>query len=186
MDFSFGSVILIFLIAGFAWLIWAYNGFIRRKNAMREAWSGIDVQLKRRHNLIPNLVETVKGYAGHEQQTLDSLTKLRAGVSDRNDVAKVASHENMLSRALGSIFAVSENYPDLKANSTFLELQQQLAETEEQVQLARRYYNGAVRDWNIMGESFPSNLIASGFRFHIAEFFEINLATERAVPQVNF
>ena len=89
MDFSFGSVILILLIAGFAWLIWAYNGFIRLKNAVREAWSGIDVQLKRRHNLIPNLVETVKGYAGHEQQTLDSLTELRAGVSDRNDVAKV-------------------------------------------------------------------------------------------------
>ena len=107
-------------------------------------------------------------------------------MSDRNDVAKVASHENMLSRALGSIFAVSENYPDLKANSTFLELQQQLAETEEQVQLARRYYNGAVRDWNIMVESFPSNLIALGFRFQIAEFFEIDLATERAVPQVNF
>ena len=120
MDFSFGSVVPIFLIVGFAWLIWSYNRFIRRKNAMREAWSGIDVQLKRRHNLIPNLVKTVKAYAGHEQQTLDSLTELRAGVSDRNDVAKVASHENMLSRALGGIFAVSENYPELKANSTFL------------------------------------------------------------------
>ena len=186
MEFSFGGVVLIVLIVATVWFIVTYNRFIQRKNGVREAWSGIDVQLKRRHNLIPNVVETVKGYATHEQSTLNTLTELRAGAADDRDVAKVAAHESILSRALGNIFAVAENYPDLKANATFLDLQQKLSETEEQVQLARRYYNGTVRDWNIMVESFPSNLIASIFRFRLAEFFEIELATERAVPQVKF
>jgi len=186
MDFSLGSIFLIALVITFAWFIWTYNRFIKDKNAVRESWSGIDVQLKRRHNLIPNLVETVKGYAGHEKQTLDSLTELRAGARDSGDVAKVAQHENLLTKAFANVFAVAENYPDLKANTNFLDLQQQIAQTEDQIQMARRYYNGTVRDWNILVESFPSNLIASIFKFRIAQFFELEIAAERAVPEVAF
>ncbi len=180
-----GSLLAIVVLIG-GWLIWTYNRFIRRKNNVREAWSGIDVQLKRRHNLIPNLIETVKGYLGHEQDTLDTLTRIRTGTGDESSVAQVAQQENMLSKALGNVLAVAEGYPDLKASTNFLDLQQQLHEAEDQVQLSRRYYNGTVRDWNIMVESFPSNLIASAFGFRIAEFFEIELATERAVPKVEF
>ncbi|MEK9785285.1 MAG: LemA family protein [Gammaproteobacteria bacterium] len=186
MEFSLGNIILGLLVLAVVWFILTYNRFIKNKNAVRESWSGIDVQLKRRHNLIPNLVETVKGYAGHEQKTLDSLTALRAGANDRGNVAKVAKHENLLTKALANVFAVAENYPDLKANTNFLDLQQQITQIEDHLQLARRYYNGTVRDWNILVESFPSNLIASIFRFRIAEFFEIEIATERAVPQVQF
>ncbi len=180
-----GSLLAIVVLIG-GWLIWTYNRFIRRKNNVREAWSGIDVQLKRRHNLIPNLIETVKGYLGHEQDTLDTLTRIRTGTGDESSVAQVVQQENMLSKALGNVLAVAEGYPDLKASTNFLDLQQKLHETEDQVQLSRRYYNGTVRDWNIMVESFPSNLIASAFGFRIAEFFEIELATERAVPKVEF
>ena len=170
MEVSIFGVVLILLIVIAAWLIWTYNRFIRHKNNVREAWSGIDVQLKRRHNLIPNVIEAVKGYMGHEQGTLDSLTRLRTGTDTRESVSKIAQHESDLSRAIGGILAVAEGYPDLKANAGFLDLQQKLHETEEQVQLARRYYNGTVRDWNVMVESFPSTLIAGIFRFQLAEF----------------
>jgi len=180
------SIVLTALILVAVWLVWTYNRFIRHKNNVREAWSGIDVQLKRRHNLIPNVIETVKGYMGHEQGTLDSLTRLRTGADDEKSVSKIAQHESSLSRVIGNILAVAEGYPDLKASAGFLDLQQKLHETEEQVQLARRYYNGTVRDWNVLVESFPSNLVASIFRFELAEYFEIELATERAVPKVNF
>ncbi len=186
MEISVGGIMLAVLVLVGGWLIWTYNRFIRRKNNVREAWSGIDVQLKRRHNLIPNLIEAVKGYLGHEQDTLDTLTRIRTGTGDESSVAQVAQQENMLSKALGNVLAVAEGYPDLKASTNFLDLQQKLHETEDQVQLSRRYYNGTVRDWNIMVESFPSNLIASAFGFRIAEFFEIELATERAVPKVEF
>ena len=182
------SIVLAALILVAVWLVWTYNRFIRHKNNVREAWSGIDVQLKRRHNLIPNVIETVKGYLTHEQDTLDSLTRLRTGTGNGNgeSVSKIAKHESNLSKALGGILAVAEGYPDLKANTGFLDLQQKLHETEEQVQLARRYYNGTVRDWNVLVESFPSNLIAGIFRFELAEYFEIELATERALPKVDF
>ena len=186
IDYGGGGIMLAVLVLVGGWLIWTYNRFIRRKNNVREAWSGIDVQLKRRHNLIPNLIEAVKGYLGHEQDTLDTLTRIRTGTGDESSVAQVAQQENMLSKALGNVLAVAEGYPDLKASTNFLDLQQKLHETEDQVQLSRRYYNGTVRDWNIMVESFPSNLIASAFGFRIAEFFEIELATERAVPKVEF
>ena len=186
MEMSIFSIVLVSLILIAAWLVWTYNRFIRHKNNVREAWSGIDVQLKRRHNLIPNVIETVKGYLGHEQGTLDSLTRLRTGADDRGSVSKIAQHESNVSRAIGGILAVAEGYPDLKANTGFLDLQQKLHETEEQVQLARRYYNGTVRDWNVLVESFPSNLIAGIFRFELAEYFEIELATERALPKVDF
>jgi len=183
---SFFGIVLASLVLVAVWLVWTYNRFIRHKNNVREAWSGIDVQLKRRHNLIPNVIETVKGYMGHEQGTLDSLTRLRTGTDDGESVSKIAQQESNISRAIGSVLAVAEGYPDLKANAGFIDLQQKLHETEEQVQLARRYYNGTVRDWNVLVESFPSNLIASIFRFKLAEFFEIELATERAVPKVDF
>jgi len=183
---SFFGIVLASLVLVAVWLVWTYNRFIRHKNNVREAWSGIDVQLKRRHNLIPNVIETVKGYMGHEQGTLDSLTRLRTGTDDRESVSKIAQQESNISRAIGGVLAVAEGYPDLKANAGFIDLQQKLHETEEQVQLARRYYNGTVRDWNVLVESFPSNLIASIFRFKLAEFFEIELATERAVPKVDF
>ena len=186
MELGPGNIILIVVILAVTWLVWIYNRFIRRKNEVREAWSGIDVQLKRRHNLIPNLIETVKGYAGHEQETLDTLTRIRAGTTGERGVTQVAQAETILSKALGNILAVAEGYPDLKASANFLDLQQKLHEVEEQVQLSRRYYNGTVRDWNILVESFPSNLIATSFGFGIAEFFEIELATERAVPEVSF
>ena len=186
LEMSIFSIVLVLLILIAAWLVWTYNRFIRHKNNVREAWSGIDVQLNRRHNLIPNVIATVKGYLGHEQGTLASLTRLRTGADDGGSVSKIAQHESNLSRAIGGILAVAEGYPDLKANTGFLDLQQKLHETEEQVQLARRYYNGTVRDWNVLVESFPSNLIAGIFRFELAEYFEIELATERALPKVDF
>jgi len=186
MDLGFGGIVLFLLILFGGWGVWIYNRFIRHKNNVREAWSGIDVQLKRRHNLIPNVIETVKGYLTHEQDTLDSLTRLRTGTGNGESVSKIAKHESNLSKAIGGILAVAEGYPDLKANTGFLDLQQKLHETEEQVQLARRYYNGTVRDWNVLVEAFPSNLIASIFRFELAEYFEIELATERALPKVDF
>ncbi|HCY13670.1 MAG TPA: hypothetical protein DG414_07515 [Gammaproteobacteria bacterium] len=186
MDIGAGSIVLVIAILVVAWVIWLYNRFIRGKNEVREAWSGIDVQLKRRHNLIPNLVETVKGYSSHERETLDELTRTRTGRAGDTSVAETAREETLISQALGNLLAVAENYPDLKASDNFLDLQNKLHEVEEQIQLSRRYYNGTVRNWNILVESFPSNLIASAFRFPIAEFFEIELATERAVPSVEF
>ncbi len=186
MDIGAGSIVLVIAILVVAWVIWIYNRFIRGKNEVREAWSGIDVQLKRRHNLIPNLVETVKGYSSHERETLDELTRTRTGRADDTSVTETAREETLISQALGNLLAVAENYPDLKASDNFLDLQNKLHEVEEQIQLSRRYYNGTVRNWNILVESFPSNLIASAFRFRIAEFFEIELATERAVPSVEF
>lgn len=164
-----------------------YNRFIRYRNLLNEAWSGIDVQLKRRHDLIPNVVETVKGYAQHERKAFEEITRLRSKLSDQSmTVQEKGKLENSFTQALKSIFAVAEAYPDLKANQNFIELQKTLADVEEQLQLARRYYNGTARDYNIMVESFPNNLLAALFRFAKAEFFEIELATERETPEVNF
>lgn len=178
------EIVLIIIAAVVGWVIWTYNRFISRKNIVRESWSGIDVQLKRRANLIPNLVETVKGYASHEREALREVTEMRTGAEQ--SVGERAESESRISRALRSLLAVAESYPDLKASENFAELQRNLDEVEEQIQLSRRYYNGAVRDWNTLVESFPSNLIANFFRFRLAEFFEIELAAERAVPEVKF
>ena len=156
--------IVVLVIAAF-WCVFTYNRFIKKKNRLEEAWSGIDVQLKRRANLIPSLVETVKGYARHEQSTLDELTHLRTGIDKTESVAVRGSEEGKVSSALRSLLAVAENYPELKANANFLELHKNLDEIEEQIQLARRYYNGSARNWNTMVESFPSNLIANIFSF---------------------
>jgi LemA protein len=163
-----------------------YNRFIRLRNLVEEGWSGIEVQLKRRANLIPNLIETVKGYMGHERELLSKVTELRAQSMSAREVGEKGRLEGMLSRSLANVFAVAEGYPDLKANQNFLELQGQLSEIEEQIQLARRYYNGTVRNLNIQVESFPSNIVAGIFNFPKADFFEIEDPAERAVPEVKF
>ncbi len=176
------SITLLIIGAVIVWAITIYNRFVKRKNVVQEAWSGIDVQLKRRSNLIPNLVEVVKGYAKHEAETLSKVTEQRTG----NSVAERGAHETEVSKAIQSLLAVAEAYPDLKANENFLDLQNNLDEIESHIQSARRFYNGAVRDLNILVESFPSNLIANIFNFRAAQFFEIELDSERQVPQVKF
>jgi LemA protein len=165
-----------------------YNGLVKARQMKEEAWSGIDVQLKRRTDLIPNLIETVKGYAAHEKGTLENVVELRnrAQAVPSGDVAGRAAAEGMLSQALGRLFALAEAYPDLKANQNFAELQRSLETTEGEIQMARRYYNGAARDLNVRVESFPSNLVANTFKFEKAPFFEIDDPADRAVPQVKF
>ena len=165
-----------------------YNGLVKARQMKEEAWSGIDVQLKRRTDLIPNLIETVKGYAAHEKGTLENVVELRnrAQAVPSGDVAGRAAAEGMLSQALGRLFALAEAYPDLKTNQNFAELQRSLETTEGEIQMARRYYNGAARDLNVRVESFPSNLVANTFKFEKAPFFEIDDPADRAVPQVKF
>lgn len=154
------------------WLVWAYNSLITLGNRVKEAWSDIDVQLKRRYDLIPNLVETVKGYAKHEKQVFEEVTKARTEAMQAKGLAKKAEKENMLTDALKSVFAVAENYPELKAGENFLHLQGELTDTENKIQAARRFYNGNVRDLNTKIEAFPVNLIATTFKFKQEEFFE--------------
>jgi LemA protein len=180
-------ILLLILIAlVLAALIFLFNRLVRSKNLVKEGWSGIDVQLRRRYNLIPNLVETVKGYAKHEKGVLEEVVKLRSQCIDAKKMGEQAQAENALTQALKGLFALAEAYPDLKANQNFLDLQKHLTEIEDQIQLARRYYNGTVRNFNIQIESFPSNLVAQIFNFKQAEFFEIEVATQREVPQVDF
>ncbi len=163
-----------------------FNRLIKCRMLMREAWSGIDVQLKRRHDLIPNILESVKGYMGYEQKLFESVASIRSKIMSVHEVKDTSQAENELSGALKSVFALAEAYPDLKANKSFLGLQQNLIEVEDQIQLARRYFNGTVRNNNILVESFPSNLVAGMFNFKTAEFFEIEYATERKAPEVKF
>lgn len=180
------TLLIVIIVLLLLFVIFTYNKLVRLRNLTQEGWSGIDVQLKQRANLIPNLVETVKGYMGHERGVLEKVTELRTQALASGTVQERAANENMLTSALRQLFAVSENYPDLKASQNFLELQQSLANIENQIQLARRYYNGTVRDYNILIQSFPSNLIANTFNFKPAEFFEIEDAKEREVPSVKF
>jgi len=172
------------------WAVWAYNKFVKLTNRSEEAWADIDVQLKRRYDLIPNLVNTVKGYASHEQKTFEQVTEARSNAMQAEgtgDPKLSAQAENMLSGALKSLFAVAEAYPDLKANQNFLELQRELSDTENKIQAARRFYNANVRDLNIATESFPSNLIARMFGFKQREFFELETVSEaREVVDVSF
>jgi LemA protein len=163
-----------------------YNRLVRNSQMVQEGWSGMDVQLKRRADLIPNLIETVKGYMGHERGVLEQVTELRAKSLQSSTVGEKGRVEGALGAALGNLFAVAENYPDLKASQNFIQLQQSLADIEEQIQLARRYYNGAARNLNILIGSFPSNLVASTFHFIPAEYFELQEPTDRAVPKVSF
>jgi LemA protein len=179
-------VLLALAAAIVLWVILLYNSLVRMRSMVEEAWSGIDVQLKRRTDLIPNLVSTVKGYAEHEKGTLEEVIRLRGVAQNAQGVGETAQAQGLLGAALGKLFALAENYPELKANANFAQLQASLAEIEEQVQLARRYYNGAVRNLNIAVESFPSNLVAGRFGFEKAEFFELESPSERAVPKVEF
>ncbi|MFH0852728.1 MAG: LemA family protein [bacterium] len=179
-------VILIVLAIVVLWVILAYNRFIRLRRRTDEAWSDIDVQLKRRHDLIPNLVETVKGYATHERELFEKVTEARAKAISASGRAEKAEAENALSGTLKSLFAVAENYPQLRASENFSRLQEELADTENKVQAARRFYNGNVRDLNIAIESFPSNVIAKMFSFKAAEFFEVAGEEEREAVQVKF
>ncbi len=179
----------VLLVLGAAAAIYAaviYNRLVQTRQMAHEAWSGIDVQLKRRADLVPNLVEAVKGYAGHERGVLEEVTRLRgaAGALPREDVAHRAQAESALTVAIGRLIALAENYPDLKASRNFLELQQQLSTLETELQMARRYYNGAVRNQNVLVQSVPSNLVASVFGFGERDYFELSDEAERAVPKV--
>ncbi|MFA4953943.1 MAG: LemA family protein [Patescibacteria group bacterium] len=167
------------------WAVIAYNSLITLKNRTDEAWSDIDVQLKRRYDLIPNLVETVKGYAAHESQTFEKVIAARSAAMSAQGAADKGVAENQLSQTLKSIFALSEAYPELKANQNFLRLQQDLTDTEDKIQAARRFYNGNVRDFNTRLQTFPTNLIGSTLGFTKRDFFEIAEA-EKVVPQVKF
>ena len=171
------------------WLIVAYNGLVRLKNRAEEAWSDIDVQLKRRYDLIPRLVETVKGYAKHESGVFERVTEARSraiNAESKGDVNDVQEAEGMLTGALKTLFAVAENYPDLKANANFLELQRELSDTENKIQASRRFYNANVRDMNIKVESFPYNLIAGPFGFKKRDFFNVGEESEKQAPEVSF
>jgi LemA protein len=179
MNYLLYSIAPLLLVAG----VYIYNQLIRNKNLVSEAWAGIDVQLQKRSELVPNLVQTVKAYAAHESSVLEDVTRLRG--SQETAVDTRAKQETALSRSLGRLFALAEDYPDLKASEGFQQLHSSLVEIEEHLQYARRYYNGAVRDNNNAVERFPSNIIAGLFKFKLAEFFEIELASKRNVPDVD-
>ena len=183
-----GWIVVVVILAVAGYFVVAYNNLVSNRQLSQEGWSGIDVQLKRRADLIPNLLETVKGYMAHERETLEAVTNARAaaqaGASGTPE--QRAQLEGQLSGALGRLFAVAEAYPDLKANSTFLEFQAALQKVEDELQLARRYYNGTARNLNVAVQSFPSSIVASLFHFTTAQYFEIENAADRAVPQVKF
>lgn len=179
-------ILLAVVVVVAAWLVFTYNGLITLKNRVDEAWSDIDVQLKRRYDLIPNLVSTVQGYATHEAGTFEKVTAARTAAMAATSPHDKAVAENALSSTLKSIFALSEAYPDLKANTNFMKLQDELSDTENKVQASRRFYNGNVRDFNTKLQVFPTNLIAGMIGFVKREFFEIGNEAERAVPQVKF
>ena len=182
----FGLVILLLIVGVLAFLGVMYNSLVGLRVRADSAWPDIDVQLKRRHDLIPNLVETVKGYAGHEKSTFENVTKYRSMAMQATGPAERAEAEGQLSLALKSLFAVAENYPQLRASENFSSLQKSLAEIEDNLQNARRYYNAVVRDLNTTIQSFPSNLVAGMFGFQPRAFFELGSAAEREAPAVKF
>ena len=180
-------VVLVLVLAVGGYAIGTYNGLVRLRNLVQEAWRQIDVELKRRHDLIPNLVETVKGYASHERETLDAVVRARAAASSPGSTpGQQAAQENILNAALGRLFAVAEAYPDLKANTSFIELQRELSSTEDRIAAGRRFYNANVRELNTKVESFPSNILAGMFNFAKADYFEVEEAAQREAPQVSF
>lgn len=176
------AVIVIFFFYGIS----IYNRLVKLRTMVQEAWSSIDVMLKKRHDLIPNLIETVKGYATHERETFDSVTRARAAAMSANSIEEKQAAEKNLSQAMMNLNAVAEQYPDLKANTNFLQLQGELSALEGDIEKSRRYYNGTVRENNILVETFPSNIIAGMFKFEKGTFFELENVAERAVPQVKF
>jgi len=181
-------ILAVIVIAAVAYAITIYNGLVRSRQMTKEAWSGIDVQLKRRADLVPNIVETVKGYAAHEKDTFREVTEMRTRAQNvpEGDVAGRAAAEGMLSQALGKLIAVAEAYPDLKASENFRQLQATLETLEGEIQMARRYYNGSARELNVKVESFPSNLVANQFGFAKADYFELENPADRQTPQVKF
>ena len=186
----FGIIMLLFAALGVAIVVAViviYNRLVRLRTTVKSSWSDIDVQLKKRYDLVPNLLETVKGYAAHEKSLFENVTMARAAAMKATSPGDKAKAENMFSETLKSLFAVAEAYPQLRANENFLQLQQQLKELEDNIEYARRYYNAVVRDYNIMTETFPSNLVAGQFRFETAEFFELEEAgVERKPVKVSF
>ena len=178
--------ILIIIGAAVLWLVAVYNGLVKLNNRTKESWSDIDVQLKRRHDLIPNLVTTVKGYAAHERELFEKVTVARTQAVNAGSPQEKAQAENVLSGTLKTLFAVAENYPDLKASTNFAKLQDELSDTENKIQAARRFYNGMVRDFNTKVQVFPNNLIAGILSFKSREFFEIEEAKEKENVQVKF
>jgi len=187
-----GTMTTVLLVVGAAvvvlllWLVGVYNGLVRLRNEVRNAWAQIDVQLKRRHDLIPNLVETVKGYAGHERGTLEAVVQARTKAVGAEGVVNRAQAEGELSRALGRLLMLVEAYPDLKANQNFLALQEELTSTENKIGFARQYYNDAVMRYNTRIQTFPPNIVASLFGFGESEYFELQEAAQREAPQVKF
>lgn len=184
MPIVYGIIALVVLFL--AWLWMAYNGLVRLKNQTDEAWSDIDVQLKRRYDLIPNLVETVKGYATHEREAFENVTKARTAAMGATTPESKGQAENMLSGALKSVFALAEAYPDLKANQNFAKLQDELSDTENKIQASRRFYNGNVRDLNTRIESFPTNMFAKQLGFGKREFFALEDAAAKEPVKVQF
>ena len=180
-----GIIVLIIIIIVVVYFISIYNSLVNLRNRVKNAWSQIDVQLKRRTDLIPNLVETVKGYAKHERGVFENVTKARAGLMNAQTVQENAKANNMLTDALKSLFAVAENYPDLKASQNFQDLQKQLSGTEDKIAYSRQFYNDTVLMYNNKIQMFPSNLVANQFHFQEAEFFEVPEA-EKEVPEVKF
>ena len=178
--------ILIVLAVLVVWVILAYNRFVRLITRAKEAWADIEVQLKRRYDLIPNLVNTVKGYATHESSAFENVTKARSAAMGAQSPSDKAGAENMLTNSLKSIFAIAEAYPELKANTNFLELQRELSDTEDKIQAARRFYNGNVRDLNIGMGVFPGNIIASVFNFSKMDYFELGSPDESQPVKVEF
>ena len=182
----FGWIFLGLLALAAFFAVGLYNRLVSLRNSSESAWSDVDVQLKRRWDLVPNLVETVKGYARHEESTFSKVTEMRSRAMAETDPAAKASAENGLTRALRSLFAVAEAYPELKASQNFLSLQADLGKVEEAIQNARRYYNAVVRDLNTSCETFPSNLVANAFSFSRKEYFELDDEGERSAPAVSF
>lgn len=186
MAFIAQNIILIIVALIVVWIVFSYNGLIRTRNRVREAWSDIEVQLKRRYDLIPNLIETVKGYMAHEKGVFEGVTEARTRAMGANKKEDKLAAENQLSATLKTLFAVSENYPDLKANANFLELQRELSDTEDKIQAARRFYNSMVLSMNTRVQIFPTNLIAKMFHFKEEEFFETKEEKEKEPVQVRF
>lgn len=177
-----GGILVIALLYGVS----IYNRLVKLRNLVQEAWSSIDVMLKKRHDLIPNLVETVKGYATHERETLENVTKARNLAVGADSVEAKEAAEKKLNQAMVNLFAVAEQYPDLKANANFQQLQAELSSIENDIEKSRRYYNGTVRENNTLVESFPSNIVANMYKFEKSKFFELENIAEREVPNVKF
>lgn len=179
-------IIIAFIVAVLLYGVTIYNRLVKLRTIVEEAWSSIDVMLKKRHDLIPNLVETVKGYATHERETLDSVTRARSAAVNANGIQEKEAAEKNLNQAMMNLNAVAEQYPDLKANTNFMQLQSEITALEGDIEKSRRYYNGTVRENNILVETFPSSIVANQYKFTKKPFFELDNAAERIVPTVKF